>query len=124
MFRNSLYSVSEKQGNGNELLLKVHINGHHEVFSGHFPGNPVLPGVCMIAMMREILEEYTGSRLMIREASNIKFLAVLNPFDHPEPEIFIQQEKIGKEIRVKCNLDSGTTRFFSFSGTLIITGTI
>ncbi|MEJ0079486.1 MAG: hypothetical protein WDM78_00620 [Puia sp.] len=28
------------------------------IFSGHFPGQPVLPGVCMMEMVAEVLGVY------------------------------------------------------------------
>ena len=41
----------------NEIInAQLQLNPAHRVFEGHFPGQPVVPGVCMVQMIKEILE--------------------------------------------------------------------
>lgn len=60
------------------------INENHEVFKGHFPGNPIMPGVCMMQIIKELSEEIIGCALMMQSLSNVKFMALINPFETPE----------------------------------------
>jgi 3-hydroxyacyl-[acyl-carrier-protein] dehydratase len=60
------------------------INEKHEVFKGHFPGNPIMPGVCMMQIIKELTEQITGSSLFMQSLSNVKFMALINPFITPE----------------------------------------
>ncbi len=60
------------------------INENHDVFKGHFPGNPIMPGVCMMQIIKELSEEITNSTLMMQSLSNVKFMALINPFATPE----------------------------------------
>jgi 3-hydroxyacyl-[acyl-carrier-protein] dehydratase len=60
------------------------INENHEVFKGHFPGNPIMPGVCMMQIIKELSEEITSSTLIMQSLSNVKFMALINPFVTPE----------------------------------------
>jgi 3-hydroxyacyl-[acyl-carrier-protein] dehydratase len=60
------------------------INEKHEVFKGHFPGNPIMPGVCMMQIIKELTEQITESRLFMQSLSNVKFMALINPFQTPE----------------------------------------
>lgn len=30
----------------------ISINEQHDVFKGHFPGNPIMPGVCMMQIIK------------------------------------------------------------------------
>jgi 3-hydroxyacyl-[acyl-carrier-protein] dehydratase len=60
------------------------INEKHEVFKGHFPGNPIMPGVCMMQIIKELIEQITGSSLFMQSLSNVKFMALINPFITPE----------------------------------------
>jgi 3-hydroxyacyl-[acyl-carrier-protein] dehydratase len=60
------------------------INEEHEVFKGHFPGNPIMPGVCMMQIIKELTEQITESSLFLQSLSNVKFMALINPFQTPE----------------------------------------
>jgi 3-hydroxyacyl-[acyl-carrier-protein] dehydratase len=64
--------------------VRILINENHEVFNGHFPGNPIMPGVCMMQIIKELTEQITESALFMQSLSNVKFMALINPFQTPE----------------------------------------
>jgi 3-hydroxyacyl-[acyl-carrier-protein] dehydratase len=68
----------------NNYLAMILINEDHEVFKGHFPGNPVMPGVCMMQIIKELTEQISASPLFMQSLSNVKFMALINPFITPE----------------------------------------
>jgi len=68
----------------NNYLAMILINENHEVFKGHFPGNPIMPGVCMTQIIKELTEQISGSSLFMQSLSNVKFMALINPFNTPE----------------------------------------
>lgn len=43
-------------------------------FRGHFPENPVCPGVCLVIAQLEAASRLAGSRLELLELDNIKFM--------------------------------------------------
>ncbi|OGV41896.1 MAG: hypothetical protein A2X46_17740 [Lentisphaerae bacterium GWF2_57_35] len=51
-------------------------------FSGHFPGQPVLPGVCFIEAAVALLEAWHGREATVRQVSNAKFSRMVLP-DQP-----------------------------------------
>jgi 3-hydroxyacyl-[acyl-carrier-protein] dehydratase len=67
-----------------KYLATILINEEHEVFKGHFPGNPIMPGVCMMQIIKELTEKITESPLFMQSLSNVKFMALINPFNTPE----------------------------------------
>jgi 3-hydroxyacyl-[acyl-carrier-protein] dehydratase len=68
----------------NKYLVLILINENHDVFKGHFPGNPIMPGVCMMQIIKELTEQITASSLFMQSLSNVKFMALINPFKSPE----------------------------------------
>ncbi|MEI6456531.1 MAG: 3-hydroxyacyl-ACP dehydratase [bacterium] len=64
-----------------KFIVEVMIHPGHPVFEGHFPGNPVIPGVCQVQMVTEILEEIYRKKFRLTEADNIKFLSMINPIE-------------------------------------------
>lgn len=76
--------VSQEKTADSKYNITILINEKHEVFKGHFPGNPIMPGVCMIQIIKELTESITQSSLMIQTLSNVKFMALINPEVNPE----------------------------------------
>lgn len=69
-----LNKLSEK-----DYKVYVRLNKNSEVFKGHFPGNPVMPGVCMMQMIKELTERILDCKLFMTQSSNVKFMALINP---------------------------------------------
>jgi len=76
--------LSEEKISDSTHIITILINEKHEVFKGHFPGNPIMPGVCMIQIIKELTEKITKETLMIQTLSNVKFMALINPESTPE----------------------------------------
>ncbi len=88
MLRNNFYTVKTTQQLDVTSFKSVAvINKGHDIFKGHFPAVPVVPGVCMMQMIKELLEENVQKRLQLTAAGNIKFLTVINPLENPQIEI-------------------------------------
>lgn len=76
--------LSEEKTSEFKYNFTILINEKHEVFQGHFPGNPIMPGVCMMQIIKELTEQITGCSLFMQSLSNVKFMALINPFQTPE----------------------------------------
>jgi 3-hydroxyacyl-[acyl-carrier-protein] dehydratase len=76
--------LSEEKISDSKYNITILVNEKHEIFKGHFPGNPIMPGVCMIQIIKELTESITASSLMIQTLSNVKFMALINPEATPE----------------------------------------
>ncbi|PBJ12654.1 3-hydroxyacyl-ACP dehydratase [Flavobacterium sp. ACN6] len=85
MILKDFYKIqSEEKISDSKYSITILINEKHEVFKGHFPGNPIMPGVCMIQIIKELTESITKSSLMIQSLANVKFMALINPEVTPE----------------------------------------
>ncbi|WP_035646575.1 3-hydroxyacyl-ACP dehydratase [Flavobacterium sp. ASV13] len=76
--------LSEEKISDSKYTITILVNEKHEVFKGHFPGNPIMPGVCMIQIIKELTEKITQETLMIQTLANVKFMALINPEVNPE----------------------------------------
>lgn len=84
MLLNNLFLKENQEFTNNELITTMNLVKNHAVFQGHFPGQPVLPGVSMIQVSKELLEEYLGFPLIMKSSRQIKFLHVVNPEETPQ----------------------------------------
>ncbi len=101
MLIEGLYEVKAVEKTENGISAKVHLNKDHDIFKGHFPGNPVMPGVCMIQMIKELTEKEVGEELFLTRSTNIKFMAIINPETNPDLELTIDISQDNGELKVK-----------------------
>ena len=99
---------SEKTENGS-FIANISLNKDHEIFKSHFPGNPVTPGVCMMQIVKELTEEFTGKKLFLKSASNVKFMAIINPFETPDLDLSFIITESETEVKVKNTTAFGET---------------
>ena len=82
--------------------VTVFLNKEHAIFKGHFPGNPVTPGVCMMQIIKELSQEILGSSLILKSSSNVKFMALINPEVNPTLRLELDVSgDLDSEIKVK-----------------------
>ena len=75
----SFYTVHATHVDATGTRFVVRLNPAHEIFAAHFPGNPITPGVCQIAMVRELASCYVKQRLTLRHIASIKYQNLLKP---------------------------------------------
>jgi len=79
MLVNDFFTISKLEEEGFEIRAELVINANHKIFEGHFPGHPVVPGVCMMQMVKEIIERVVAEKTNLVRAGEMKFLAIINP---------------------------------------------
>ncbi|WP_299887239.1 3-hydroxyacyl-ACP dehydratase [uncultured Lacinutrix sp.] len=95
------YKVNTIETVDNTTTANITINKDHNIFNGHFPNNPVTPGVCMMQIIKEITEEVVSEKLFMQTSSNIKFMAIINPEKTPDLELTLNVSKVEDGYKVK-----------------------
>lgn len=72
-----LYDILEE--NAGQFLLRM--KEGHPVYQGHFPENPITPGVLTLQMVRECLSRNVGRELQFSSIKNCRFAAMIKPGD-------------------------------------------
>jgi 3-hydroxyacyl-[acyl-carrier-protein] dehydratase len=93
------------------------LNPAHPVYEGHFSGNPVVPGVCQVQMISELLSVIKGSALRLMHADNVKFLSLMVPDKNRviDADIRVKTAENG-EISANATLQDGEVIFIKFKG--------
>ena len=60
-------------------IAEVEVNQGDSVFAGHFPGHPVLPGVCSVNILKDCVCRSEGKKLRFSEISQCKFTGMVDP---------------------------------------------
>ena len=80
---NDFYHIVATDDSEGKYVCKVKMNAAHNIYSVHFPRNPVTPGVCLVQMVAEMLEQKYSKRFVLSTAVNIKFKRLVSPNDEP-----------------------------------------
>lgn len=98
-----------------KVISKIKLNPAHKIFSGHFPNNPITPGVVQIQMVKEILEKFYNKELHLLKMPRCKFLKIVNPNETPILSIHINISVMGNVIKVDAFGEEKSTIFFKLS---------
>lgn len=109
MLIQGLYTITAMDNNASVITADIHLNKDHDIFKGHFPGNPVMPGVCMIQIIKEITESAIEKNLFLSISSNIKFMAIINPEVNPALNMKIAYMEEDGLVKVKNTTSFGDT---------------
>jgi 3-hydroxyacyl-[acyl-carrier-protein] dehydratase len=112
--------ISQAGISSKRFQFQLELNPDHPVYKGHFPGNPVVPGVCQVQIISELLSVITGCRLRLRNSDNVKFLSmiVLDKIRTIDAELRVRTED-NRNISTNAVLKSGETIFIRFKGVYV-----
>jgi len=103
MLIKDFYKIIDLTSSETGITASIKLNPHHEVYKGHFPDQPVVPGVAQLQIVKEILESHFGEELFMGNISQVKYLIPINPNEVTELNISINP-KIDMEGNIKTNL--------------------
>lgn len=116
LLRNNLYTVTHKEVDGLKGHFVLALNPSCFIYQAHFPGEPITPGVCIVQMGKELLEDLLEEKLQkkvgleISKVKNVKFLSVISP--NESTAITYQMKKVemsedGSEMKAQMVITSG-----------------
>ncbi len=99
-----------------KVQAEVKLNASHAIFKGHFPDNPVVPGVCLIQISKEMLEKSLNTTTQLIQSSQVKFLAVVDPTVDAVLQIAFDTKEQDGLISANAAISAGEKVFFKFKG--------
>ncbi|XZF15344.1 ApeI family dehydratase [Chitinophagaceae bacterium MMS25-I14] len=114
MLINDFYTVHNHECAENKITAVIHFNAEHSIFTGHFPQQPVVPGVCMMQLVKELLQQQLGKSLIIRNTGQVKFLQLVLPDVQPSVAISWKEEATG--YLVNASFKNETADVFKMTG--------
>lgn len=76
----------------NTWKIRLELNPRHPVYEGHFPAQPVLPGVGTLQIIREVVSSLLDKTINYSHISTCKFLSAIDPKKTPELEFSLNVE--------------------------------
>ena len=110
--RDEMFSVERWEADN----VRVRLHADHVIYKAHFPGNPITPGVCLIQMIGELLEQRQAASVQLSKVVNLKFISPISPLDSPVLDVlFSPIVEDGQEVKSKGTIMSGGQVMTKFS---------
>ncbi len=119
MLLSDLYIIQSINESKNQIQAEVLLHAGHAIFKGHFPGQPILPGVCMMEMITEIMGEHLKKTFRISSAPLIKFLLMIDPRKNPRIHFEIKYQALPGNTTGNGKIFSGPQTFMKFQINLV-----
>jgi 3-hydroxyacyl-[acyl-carrier-protein] dehydratase len=115
-----LYTIKSENKDDNSFSAVLEWNPGHDIFKGHFPTVPVVPGVCMMDLIREMLERVAGTPVKILSVPVMKFLNLINPLQTSTVQLQLSYTSTDLEqYLVTASLFNEGVVYFKFKGTMV-----
>lgn len=93
ILKNNLYNILSADSEAKSFRIKL--NPDCKIYKAHFPGKPITPGVCIIQIASELLNELMPCNRTLSMVGNAKFLSIINPLE--SEEVTFTFKKIAEE---------------------------
>lgn len=104
--KNNLYTIEGAENDGKTTCFHLRLSPSSVIYQAHFPNEPITPGVCIVQIAKELIEEVLQCRLDIAVVKNVKFLSVLSPDETTEVIFHIQKLTVSEDTsEVKSQVD-------------------
>ena len=115
-----LYTITQYQQVSDSHHYTLTLATQHPIYDGHFPEQPILPGVCFLQITRELAQRSTGKLLRLTQLKTAKFPSPLNPNQTPIIELTITcTSSTVRHWAVQATATNSTTVFLKFQGTFV-----
>ena len=95
MLLDNFYTILSSESSDSTIwTIQIKLNPGHPVYQGHFPGHPVVPGVCLLQLIKECVEDIRQQKLQIAQVSSCKFLSAINPIETPHISVALTFKEI------------------------------
>jgi 3-hydroxyacyl-[acyl-carrier-protein] dehydratase len=103
------YHIS-KENIDDSVFIDIKIDSFHRLFEGHFPGQPVLPGVMILKMIVDCTSVHLGRKLNLKKATQCKFLNFVDPRLNPDLvlQLNIYEDQDGVDVKAVLKHDTLT----------------
>jgi 3-hydroxyacyl-[acyl-carrier-protein] dehydratase len=117
MLIGDLYTLKDFAHGDRVVTTTLLLNPAHPIFAGHYPGQPILPGACILQVVKEILSSAIEGGVMLVIANNLKFLLMIDPVSMSALELKLTYQEVDEQfLKVTASLHFEEKICFKFQG--------
>lgn len=105
--KDTLYKIESQHDGGQFDILMLE---GHPVYEGHFPCQPITPGVLTLAMVRECASLLVGKPLSYSAIKSCRFVAMVKPGERLKLNLELSATDCGYQINADITDHDGNVR--------------
>ena len=120
LLKDKFYKVLKEEKDGMTAQYTIVILPDCNVYDGHFPGDPVCPGVCNIETIKECAMMLLGKELRIKTIKQCRLTAIATPTVCPEVTIDLTATPAddNESYTIVASIADDKQSYMNFKGTL------
>jgi 3-hydroxyacyl-[acyl-carrier-protein] dehydratase len=116
----NVFIISNSAHTAGQIITHLKLNKQSEIFEGHFPGQPVVPGACMLQLVKDVLADNFNNSFRLEKADNLKFISMIVPQENQDISLNIAYKPAeNNRLTVVAKLMDGDKICFKFQGVFI-----
>ena len=101
------YKIIEISRQENDYEVIAELSETHPIYAGHFPSQPVVPGMCTLTSIRDCLHKILNRDIIFNQIKECKFVSALIP-------------RKGLSISLKINVDEPNVKCMVYEGETVV----
>ena len=97
---NDLFSIKNITHEDGIITAQLGINKDSDILKGHFPSHPVVPGACMLQIVKDVLETALAQPIRLKRADHLKFMTMIDPANTKHVQLNITHKNIESDILI------------------------
>ncbi|HWZ14956.1 MAG TPA: hypothetical protein VNW95_06925 [Mucilaginibacter sp.] len=114
-----IFTITKIEHQSNSVHAVLDVNKDSQIFKGHFPGQPVVPGACMLQIVKDVLETALNIRLQLKKAGHLKFVSMIDPEIVQKVNSELTYKFSEEEITVTASLTCDGVVCFKLQGSFV-----
>ena len=110
----------DDSGSPSEKTYQLALMPDCNVYRGHFPGNPVCPGVCNIETIKECAMMLTGKKLIISTIKQCRLTAIATPKVCPEISVHVSATETDQGYSIVASIFDMKQTYMEYKGEMMI----
>lgn len=96
MLIKDFYKIINLTSTDSGLEATISLNPNHEVYKGHFPDQPIVPGVIQLQIINELMEKHIDKELFMGSIQRVKYIVPIIPANTPQLDFTFTNNSTGE----------------------------
>lgn len=116
LLKDSLFTIVEMKQEPGHAEVEIQLDINHPIYTGHFPDNPITPGVCLLQIAIELFSMQVGKAMTMKASKSIKFVNIVRPNQCSRVSYLLDWEQTESDLyNVKVVVRNAENLFCKFS---------